>query len=85
MFSKKEPSDGSMMTGPFFNKVAVSMQRHHGLLKTLALLNTLLAQPLPSTLSLFFSKLTQITLCAALIEAMACWIAKARRVGMAHK
>jgi hypothetical protein len=45
----------------------------------------LLAQPLPSTLSLFFSKLTQITLRTALIKAMACRIAKAGGIRMAHQ
>jgi hypothetical protein len=45
----------------------------------------LLAKPLPGTLSLFFSKLAQITLRTALIKAMACRIAKAGGVGMAHQ
>jgi hypothetical protein len=44
----------------------------------------LLAQPLPGTLSLLFSKLAQIALRTALIKAMACRIAKARGIGMAH-
>jgi hypothetical protein len=45
----------------------------------------LLAQPLPGALSLFLSKLPQITLRTALIKAMACRIAKAGGVGMAHE